>query len=148
MPGGRDTTKRLPGTPLIAGGTDVPNNCPVQIVSTGGALAVRPVANNSEPIDGISRASAINGQGVDVLNIPGEVQVAVAAASIAQGAFIGVASANPVAGASGNIQVPQIATVAKASASNRFTLGKALEGAAPGNTFRYYFKPEQLSGLT
>lgn len=146
MPG-RQFTKRLPGLPLIAAGTDIPSNAPVQIVATGGAFGVRPVATNAEgPIVGISRASAVNGQGVDLIDTP-DIRIAVAAASIAQGAFIGVASANPVAGASGNVQVPQIAEVARASASNRFAIGIALEGAAKGNSFSYYFNPTQLSGL-
>jgi hypothetical protein len=146
MPG-RQFTKRLPGLPLIAAGTDIPGGAPVQIVATGGAWGVRPVAKNSEgPIIGISRASAINGQGVDVIDSP-DIRIAVAAASIAQGAFIGVASASAVTGASGSIQQPQIAEVARASASNRYALGIALEACAPGNSFSYYFNPTQLSGL-
>lgn len=146
MPG-RQFTKRLPGLPLIAAGTDIPAGAPVQIVSTGGSFGVRSVVKNSEgPIIGIARASAINGQGVDVIDTA-DIRTAVAAASIAQGAFIGVASASAVVGASGNIQQPQFAEVARASASNVYAVGIALEGAAKGSYFSYYFKPTQLSGL-
>jgi hypothetical protein len=144
---GRQSTKRLPGLPLIAAGTDIPGGAPVQIVSSGGAFGVRPVATNAEgPIIGVARASAINGDGVDIIDTK-DIRTAVAAASIAQGAFIGVASASAVTGASGSIQQPQIAEVARASASNRYTLGIALEGAAKGSSFSYYFDPKQLSGL-
>lgn len=146
MPG-RQSTKRLPGLPLIAAGTDITAGAPVQIVSSGGSWGVRPVEKNSEgPIVGIARASAVNGTGVDVIDSP-DIRIAVAAASIAQGAFIGVASANAVTGASGNLMVPQIAEVARASASNRYAIGIALEGAAKGSEFSYYFNPTQLSGL-
>lgn len=146
MPG-RQHTKRLPGLPLIAAGTDITNNCPVQFVSTGGSFGVRPVQTNAEgPIAGISRASAVNGRGVDLIDTP-DIRIAVAAASIAQGAFVGVASANAVTGASGNLMVPQITEVARATNANRYALGIALEGAAKGNSFSYYFSPQQLSGL-
>jgi hypothetical protein len=146
MPG-RQFTKRLPGLPLTAAGTDIPSGAPVQIVAYTPGFGVRPVEKNSEgPIIGIARASAVNGQGVDVIDTK-DIRTAVAAASIAAGAFVGVASANSVTGASGALMVPQIAEVARASASNRYTLGIALEGAAKGSSFSYYFDPKQLSGL-
>jgi hypothetical protein len=143
MPG-RQSTKRFSGLPLLAGGTDVGPG-PVQLVA--GSWAVIPVANNTQQVMGIARASAPNGSAVDVRDLP-DIHIGTAAASIAAGAFIGVASANPVAGASGNFLVPQLAEVSKATGSNRWAIGQAVEGAAPGNNFSYYFLPQQLSGLS
>lgn len=141
---GRQSTKRLAGLPLLAGGTDVGPG-PVRLVE--GTWAVAPVANNTQQPLGIARASAPANTEADVRDLP-DIHIGLAAASIAAGAFIGVASANPVSGASGNFLVPQLAEVAKATNSTRWAIGQALEGAAPNANFSYYFLPQQLSGLS
>lgn len=143
MPG-RQTTKRFTGLPLLAGGTDVGPG-PVQI--TAGTWAVIPVTGNTQQPLGIARASAPSGTEVDVRDLP-DIHIGLAAATVAAGAFIGVASGNPVAGASGNFLVPQLAEVTKATNQTRWALGQALEAANPGANFSYYFLPQQLSGLS
>src|ERR1700687_5483935 len=104
--GGYQTVRRNPGLPCVPAGTDI---CvgPVRLAS-GTNFGVLPCAKTEEPF-GWANASAANWTGaVGVYDLP-DVFTAVAAATVNVGQFVGVASFNEVAGASGNVLVPQIA---------------------------------------
>ena len=149
MPGYQQT-KRFTGLPLIPAATDIAGFAPVQIVPAGSTAewSVLPCQKVGDPILGVTRASAPATYGVTVYDMP-DIKQAVAAASIGIGQFIGVVSANAVTGSgTSKILIPQIAKVQASSGSANYALGIALEGAAVGSTFSYYFKPTQLSGLS
>lgn len=148
--GGYQTTKRLPGVPFVAGVTEIAAGMPVHLASSlGKPWSVAPVHNiNLQPI-GISRASAVVGgkfSAVDVMDVP-EVHQAIAAASVGAGAYVGCMFASTAVGASGNIFIPTLTEV-KASSANAsqiiWAVGIAVEGAAAGSSFGYYFNPTSL----
>jgi hypothetical protein len=136
---------RRPDLPFIAGGSDIPDGAPVKLV-TDGTRAVRVAVSSADHPIGVSRASAPAQRAVAVQD-RGEIVRAFAAATVASGEYVGVASVTATAGASGNIQIPVIAPVAKASGSVVWAVGLALEHANPGNVFQYLVEPTQLSGL-
>lgn len=138
--------RRHSGLPLIAGATDIVAGNPVAITASG-SWQVITAADNTTEIIGIARASAQANQGVDIRDI-GDIVRAVAAATINSGEHVGIASLSTTEGASGLVQVAQLAPVAKASAANRWSVGIAVESAQPKQEFAYYIKPTQLSGLT
>lgn len=153
MPGWQ-ITKRFTGLPLVAGGTDIVANAPVTLskpVSGASAWGVLPVtASNVGPIVGVTRASAINGQAITVYDIGDihQAQLAGGGASVVAGEFVGVLKASTATGGSGNIVVPMVTVVERASAKTVYAIGQAIENALPGNKFAYYLNPTQLSGLT
>lgn len=136
---------RQPDLPLHAGATDVIQNAPVKIVA-GGVKIVQVVQSSADHPIGIARASAPAGYPVAVRDRSEVVRVQ-AGATVAAGAYVGVASVTATAGASGNIQVPILGEVAKASGSVVWAVGIALEPANPGQIFSFLVEPTQLSGL-
>lgn len=140
--------RRQSGAPFIAGGTDIAGGNLVKLV---GNWQVRSVATFTDVPIGIARASAPAGQAVDIRDIAtGDIVRAVAGATIVSGEPVGWASNATAAGASGVIQISKIGPVSKGASLSGATwsVGEAVEGSNPGNTFAFRVNPRQLSGLS
>lgn len=141
----RASLHRRPDLPLFAGGSDIAGGSPVKFVSDG-SRTVRPAVSSADHPIGVARASGQSGHAVAVRD-RGEIVSGIAYATVNTGEYVGVASVTATVGASGNIQIPVIAPVAKASGSVVWAIGISLEQANPTNVFQYIVEPTQLSGL-
>lgn len=135
---------RKPDLPMHAGATDVINDAPVKIVA--GVWTVQACATSSDEPIGITRASAPATHSVAVRD-RGEIVRAFAGATVKAGDQIGIVGVGATAGASGNIVVPQLGPVAKATGVAVWAVGRALEPANPEQGFAFLVDPKQLSGL-
>jgi hypothetical protein len=137
--------RRHSGLPLIAGATDIVAGNPVTF-SASRAWQVVTAKDNTTEIIGIARASARANKGIDIRDV-GDIVRGIAAATINSGELVGIASLSTTEGASGLVQVAQLAPITRASGSARWTLGPAVENANPKEEFAYYVNPKQISGL-
>ena len=138
-------TKRNQGLPVYAGPTDVAAGNVVRW-TPGKNWTVQNVATTSQEPVGVARASARSGAALDVRDLRDVVR-GVAAATIAAGTTVGVASVAATEGASGAIQLTQLGPVGRASGTAVWAIGVAVESANPGESFGYYIDRKELSGL-
>jgi hypothetical protein len=146
--GGWQSTRRLPGLPFVSGVTDVTAGMPVHLASSlGKPWTVAPCNGIFLQPVGMARASAAVGVEVDVRDQP-EIHQAIAAASVGAGEYVGCMFASTLTGASGAVYVPTLTPV-KGSEKNAsqtvWAVGQAVEGAAAGSSFGFYFNPTALS---
>lgn len=121
------------GFPGIAGATILPRTL-VKLDTTGQRQVVPCTSASDEPFGITGDAGANPGQPVTVYEAQ-NVAKAIAGASIGHGAAFAFGSTNGA-----------LVVAVAASGSVRFTGGKTLEAAQPGEVFSVYVNPRQISG--
>lgn len=141
-------TRRLSGLPFFTGATNIAGGNAVQLSASTPWVVNNVVAETEEPF-GIARASAAGVSDAVDIRDTADVIRGIAAATINIGEFVVVASGAATAGASGSVEVSQLAPPATLGASGTvvWAVGKAVEHANPGGEFAYYLKIQQVSGL-